>query len=161
MSKNIIIGIGKFAYSFLMQLYDKQIPVSSIDRISVIETCYVTSAVVANNKVCKPVIRNRESGFFNMKQRVRKYDNVILIGDDTCDLADALRGLMLNPDSDDNGKLIKRCIAITTIKQLIKHSGWFYSAIGNGNVLQVNNDAWTPEEILNFIKEKTGNENAK
>ena len=153
MSKNIIIGFGKLAYNFAMQLYDKQIPVKAIDRISVIETCYVTTAVIKNNKVCKPVIRNRVSGFFNMKQRTRKYDTVILLGDDTCDLGDALKGLTLNPDSIDDSALTKRCIAITTVKQRIKHSGWFYSTIGNGNVLQVDNDSWTTEEILNFISE--------
>jgi len=153
MKKNIIIGFGKFAYDFTMRLYDNQITITSADRISVIETCYVTTAVVKNNKVCKPKIANRVSGFFNMKRRAKKYDNVILISDDTCDLGDALRGLMQN-ENDDNSKLIKRCIAITTQRQRIKHSGWFYSTLGNGNVLQVNNDSWTPDEILNFIKGK-------
>jgi len=160
MSKNIIIGFRKFAYDFIFKLYDNHIPVENIDKATVFETCYITTATIKNNKISKPKISNRESDFCNIKQRVRNYNTVILMSDDTCDLADAIRGLIFN-HGDDDSPLIKKCIAITTQRQRIKHSGWFYHVIKNNNVLQVNGDNYTCDEVLNFIKEKTGNENAK
>mgnify|MGYP001220324391 CR=1 FL=1 len=144
--KTILIGYGKFAKDFIDWLCKEKMPVMLFDKAIVTDHSGIATATVKNNVMSKLHV-DEDAVDSSINNAAQEYDNIILMSSDTCSLAD-LVNYTLEFDI-----AAKKCIAITTKCQRVKHAGIFYLKVGRENILQVDNN-YNYCDVVDFISKK-------